>query len=63
MNLPVEMSDSTSVNAFDVWFDNIFTDMMVQDEIKSKLSDLNRFRKKILDLISDLDMEIESLER
>ncbi len=60
MHLPEEVSDTLGDNAFDIWFDNIFTDIRVQGEIKESLNKLKEFRESIVYLIADLDAEIES---
>ncbi|MGT2745242.1 hypothetical protein ACVRW4_07975 [Streptococcus phocae subsp. phocae] len=63
MNLPEGVSDTVSDNAWDIWFDNIFTDIRVQGEIKDFLKQLAVFRKSILDLISTLESEISLLTK
>lgn len=62
MFLPEEISDSLTDNVFDIWFDNIFTDFMVQGEIKDKLMQLREFRSSIKELIGRLDDEIDTLK-
>lgn len=62
MFLPEEISDSLTDNVFDIWFDNIFTDFMVQGEIKDKLMQLREFRTSIKELIGRLDDEIDMLK-
>ncbi|WP_300409559.1 hypothetical protein [Lagierella sp.] len=61
MTLPESVRDSISDRALDMWFDNIFTDLRVQGEIKESLRQLAVFRESILDLIKRLDLEIEKL--
>lgn len=60
MYLPVEISDTMGDNVFDIWFDNIFTDMRVQGEIKDQLNELKDFRATIIELIEKLTSEIET---
>lgn len=62
MTLPNQISDTMTDSAFDIWFDNIFTDIRVQGEIKESLGRLRDFRITIVDLIKKLDAEIESIE-
>lgn len=62
MHLPVGISDTLSDNAFDVWFDNIFTDIRVQGEIKEQLNELREFRGAIAELIQRLNSEIKGYE-
>lgn len=56
--LPLEISDTMEDNFFDVFFDNIFTDLRVNGEIKKKLAELRDFRQNIEELIQRLDQEI-----
>lgn len=60
MYLPVEITDTMGDNVFDIWFDNIFTDMRVQGEIKDQLNELKDFRATIIELIEKLTSEIET---
>lgn len=60
MTLPEGVSDNISDRVRDLWFDNIFTDIRVQGEIKDSLRQLAIFRKSILDLIVKLDTEIQT---
>lgn len=60
MKLPAELSDTVSDNAFDVYFDNIFTDVKVQKEIKEGLQELKEFRSSVLNLIDQLNSEIKN---
>lgn len=46
-----------------MWFDNIFTDLRVQGEIKDKLVELKAFRYSIINLINNLNAEITELEK
>ena len=58
ISLPLEISDTMEDNFFDVFFDNIFTDLRVNGEIKKKLAELRDFRQNIEELIQKLDQEI-----
>ena len=60
MTLPEGVSDNISDRVWDLWFDNIFTDIRVQGEIKDSLRQLAIFRKSILDLIVKLNTEIQT---
>jgi len=60
MTLPEGVSDTISDRVWDLWFDNIFTDIRVQGEIKDSLRQLAIFRKSILDLIVKLNTEIQT---
>lgn len=62
MTLPSGVSDTVSDGVWDLWFDNIFTDVRVQGEMKDSLQQLAIFRESIQDLISKLDSEIETLK-
>ncbi|WP_237037409.1 hypothetical protein [Mediannikoviicoccus vaginalis] len=61
MVLPEEISNTMGDRALDIWFDNIFTDMRVQGEIKSSIRELRDFRDVVEDLVIRLDHEIEKL--
>ena len=63
MVLPEEISNTMNDRAFDIWFDNIFTDFRVQGEIKDALNELREFRNVVEDLYIKLDDEIEKLEK
>jgi len=63
MHLPTEISDAMSDNIFDIWFDNIFTDIRVQGEIKEQIIELKNFRASVIELIEKLNSEIETYER
>ena len=63
MHLPAEISDAMSDNIFDIWFDNIFTDIRVQGEIKEQMTELKNFRASVIELIEKLNSEIETYER
>lgn len=63
MHLPTEISDAMSDNVFDIWFDNIFTDIRVQGEIKEQMTELKNFRASVIELIEKLNSEIETYER
>lgn len=58
MTLPLEISDTFSDTVFDVWFDNILTDLQVQDEVSMKLAEIKSFRCDVLSLIEQLDNEM-----
>jgi len=60
MHLPAEISDAMSDNIFDIWFDNIFTDIRVQGEIKEQMTELKNFRASVIELIEKLSSEIET---
>lgn len=59
MTLPLEINDTISDTVFDVWFDNIFTDWQVQDEVSKKLVEIKQFRSELVALIERLDREIQ----
>lgn len=59
-NLPYEVSDTMADNVLDIWFDNIFTDLMVQSEIKDALNRLNELRMVIIKLLQNIDAEINN---
>lgn len=61
MRLPDTISDTLSDSVLDVWFDNIFTDVRVQGEIKDTLKALQGFRADVLALIARLESEIDQL--
>ena len=61
MVLPEEVSNTMNDRTFDIWLDNIFTDMKVQGEIKSSIRELKEFRNKLEDLVIRLEYEIEEL--
>lgn len=63
MTLPTGVSDTVSDGVWDLWFDNIFTDIRVQGEMKDSLQQLAIFRKEIQDLLLKLDSEIETWEK
>lgn len=63
MVLPEEISNTMGDRAFDIWFDNIFTDMKVQREIKGSIRELKEFRNVVEDLVIRLDDEIGKLEK
>lgn len=62
MVLPTEISDTVSDNVWDLWLDNIFTDIRVRGEIKDKLQQLDAFRTSIQELIANLDTEIQTMK-
>lgn len=47
IDLPKEVSDTTADYIFDVWIDNIFTDIFVQNKISDSLNSLKFFRDEI----------------
>ena len=59
MHLPEEISNSVSDEVFDIWFDNIFTDIRVQGEITDSLNKLRDFRKSVGEIINKLNEEIK----
>ena len=61
MVLPEEISNTMGDKAFDIWFDNFFTDLRVQGEIKSAMRELREFRDGIEKLYIRLEDEIEEL--
>lgn len=61
MVLPEEISNTMSDRTFDIWLDNILTDLRVQEEIKDAMEDLREFRNGIEDLLIRLDDEIEEM--
>lgn len=63
MVLPGEISDTVGDRFFDIWFDNIFTDLRVQGEIKSTMRELREFRNGIEKLYIRLEDEIGKLEK
>ena len=62
MHLPAEISDTICDGAFYIWFDNIFTDIRVQGEIKDTLYELKNFRRDIISLIERLNAEIRQYQ-
>ena len=60
MHLPAGISDTISDSALDIWFDNIFTDIRVQGEIKDTLYELRDFREDIMSLIERINAEIRN---
>lgn len=63
MVLPEEVSNTMGDRTFDIWLDNIFTDLRVQEEIKEAMKELREFRNGIEDLLIRLDDEIEKQEK
>ncbi|WP_028264431.1 hypothetical protein [Atopobium fossor] len=61
MYLPNEISDTVTDGMFDIWFDNIFTDVRVQSEIKQSLRELKDFRMSVVEIVARLDAEIRTL--
>lgn len=61
MVLPEEVSNTMNDRTFDIWLDNIFTDLRVQEEIKEAMNELREFRNVVEDLVIRLDDEIEEL--
>lgn len=58
IDLPLEISNSLSDNFWDVYFDNIFTDLRVRSEIKTKTKELRDLRDKITYIKGRLEREI-----
>lgn len=63
MVLPEEVSNTMNDRTFDIWLDNIFTDLRVQEEIKEAMKELREFKNGIEDLLIRLDDEIEKQEK
>lgn len=63
MVLPEEVSNTMNDRTFDIWLDNIFTDLRVQEEIKEAMKELREFKNGIEDLLIRLDDEIEEIEK
>ena len=63
MVLPEEVSNTMNDRTFDIWLDNIFTDLRVQEEIKDAMKELREFKNGIEDLLIRLDDEIEEIEK
>lgn len=63
MILPTEVSNTVFDTAIDVWFDNMFTDILVQREMKETLRELKDFRDSIIKLITDLDTVIQNMHK
>lgn len=61
MVLPEEVSNTMNDRTFDIWIDNIFTDLRVQEEIKGAMKELREFKNGIEDFLIRLDDEIEEL--
>lgn len=61
MVLPEEISNTVGDRFFDIWFDNIFTDMKVQRKIKGSIRELRDFRSVVEDLVIRLEDEIEEI--
>lgn len=61
MVLPEEVSNTMNDRTLDIWLDNIFTDLRVQEEIKEAMNELREFRNVVEDLVIRLDDEIEEL--
>lgn len=59
MSLPATISDSLRDRAWDMWLDNIFTDMKVQKDIKVALQQLRECRQALIALEEELTLEIE----
>jgi hypothetical protein len=43
------------VGKLDVWFDNRFSDLMVHDRISSSISELERAKRSVDELLGELD--------
>lgn len=63
MILPEEVSNTMNDRTFDIWLDNILTDLRVQEEIKDAMKELREFKNGIEDLLIRLDDEIEKQEK
>ena len=63
MVLPEEISNTMNDRVFDIWFDNIFTDMKVQRKIKGSIRELRDFRDGIEKLYIRLEDEIEEQKK
>lgn len=55
------LSFSSTTIAFDIFFDNIFTDFAVQSKINDALSDTSYLRKNVSDVMNKLEQEREEL--
>ena len=55
------LSFSSTAIAFDIFFDNIFTDFAVQSKINDALSDTSYLRKNVSDVMNKLEQEREEL--
>lgn len=58
IDLPLEISNSLADNFWDVYFDNIFTDLRVRSELKAKTKELRDLRDKITYIKGRLKREI-----
>lgn len=58
IDLPLEISNSLADNFWDVYFDNIFTDLRVRSELKAKTKELRDLRDKITYIKGRLEREI-----
>lgn len=57
-----QLDDSSFDNFFDVWFDNIFTDIRVQGQIGDKLAELGILRDKVRAIDNQLGAELATYE-
>ena len=55
------LSFSSTTIAFDIFFDNIFTDFAVQSKINDALSNTSYLRKNVSDVMNKLEQEREEL--
>ncbi|MDU6582132.1 MAG: hypothetical protein E6502_11350, partial [Lactococcus lactis] len=58
IDLPLEISNSLADNFWDVYFDNIFTDLRVRSELEAKTKELRDLRDKITYIKGRLEREI-----
>lgn len=61
MTLPDEISNTLGDTVWDVWLDNVFTDVMVQKDINHSRQQLKEFRQTLEELLENLTLEIEQL--
>lgn len=55
VDLPEEINDKLSDKLLDMWFDNIFTDIRVQGELKRARKKLKEIRKALMEVMKTLD--------
>lgn len=60
IDLPKEVSNTTTDYIFDVWINNIFTDIFVQTKISDSLNSLKSFREKIVKIREKVTNELSS---
>ncbi len=56
---PVGIGDSFAANLFDIAFDNIFTDIMVQSELSETSKKLDRLYNDVLEIDKYLEKELD----